>query len=168
MSQRQQSTSEPEGERPRSETQPIAAENSLVAFTTSLTFRTLAGSQTIHVRRNETNEIALARHFGVDIRRIVLQMLNGESCVSVLDPFEIYHDACSPEFRCPPGFMELYRQNLNKVDWSALSGNPGAFDLLAEHLDRVNWNVFSLNSNRGAIAFWSANLFNGIIGKGSP
>jgi hypothetical protein len=129
---------------------------------TSFTFRTLAGTHTIDVRPNETNEAALARHFGVDARRIVLQVLDGEWCVSVLDPFEIHHDSFgSPgghEYRCPPGFIELYRQNLKKLDWSNLSLNPGAFDLLAEHLDKMDSVLFSLNSHPGAVALLAANL----------
>jgi hypothetical protein len=49
-----------------------------------LAFRTLAGTHTIDVRPNETNEAALARHFGVDARRIVLQVLDGEWCAGSL------------------------------------------------------------------------------------
>jgi hypothetical protein len=121
---------------------------------TSFAFRTLAGAQTIDVRPSETREAALARHFGVDARRIVLQQLDGESCVSVLDPFEIHHMRWSPEYRCPPGFMELYRQNLDSVSWSLLSGNPGAFELLAANLDKVN--CAYLSTNEGALDILAA------------
>jgi hypothetical protein len=96
MPKRQQSSSEPDAKRPRSNTHPNNSSQPEVA-STSFTFRTLAGTHTIDVRLNETNEAALARHFGVDARRIVLQQLDGECCVSVLDPFEIYHDRFSPE-----------------------------------------------------------------------
>jgi hypothetical protein len=90
----------------------------------------------------------------VDARRIVLQMLDGESCVSVLDPFEIYHNHRSSGYRCPPGFMELYRQNLDKVSWSCLSTNPGAVDLLAEHLDKVDGHFLRMNPHPGAVAMF--------------
>jgi hypothetical protein len=154
MSKRQQSTSTPINKR----TRLISKQPDVVsspAASTSFTFRTLS---TIEVRPSETREAALARHFGVDTRRIVLQLLGDEWCVSVLEPFDIYHDPQSPGYRCPPGFMELYRQNLDKVDWPALSSNPGAFDLLAEHLDKVNWQRLSYNSHPGAVAMLAANL----------
>jgi hypothetical protein len=153
MPKRQQSASPPRGKRPRPNTQPAA-----VAEPTSFAFRTLAGAQTIEVRPSETREAALARHFGVDARRIVLQVLGDEWCVSVLDPFDIYHDSRSPDYRCSPSFMELYRQNLDKVMWYTLSSNPGAFELLAEHLVKVNWQGLSKNPHPGAVALLAANL----------
>ena len=125
----------------------------------TLTFRTLAGTHTIDVQLDETHERALARHFNVDVRRIVLQMLDDEACVSVLDPFDVYHDVRSPTYRCPPGFLELYQQNLDKVDWSELSDNAGAHELLIEHLDRVNFDRLSRNPHPDVVAVLS-NLYN--------
>ena len=33
----------------------------------------------------------------------------------------------------------LLKQNLDKVDWVRLSGNPNAVHVLAQNLDEVNW-----------------------------
>ena len=100
MPKRQPIASAPKAKRTRSNQQPpVAAVLQVDAPSTSFAFkfRTLAGTHTIDVRHNETNEVALARHFGVDARRIVLQVLDGESCVSVLDPFEIHHHCLDQE-----------------------------------------------------------------------
>jgi hypothetical protein len=131
---------------------------------TPFTFRTLAGTHTIDVRVSSAREAALARFFGVDARRIVLQMLDDEACVMVLEPFYIQHHGWSPEYRSPPGFMDLCRLCVDAFDceeemhWSYISHNPAAFELLAEHLDKVDWKWFSANPHPGAAALLAANL----------
>jgi hypothetical protein len=77
------------------------------------TFRTLAGTQTIDVLPFESVRRALARHFNVPLRNIAINVLDGHSepCV-VIQRAEIHHDPYSENYRCPPGFLELFRQRL--------------------------------------------------------
>jgi hypothetical protein len=82
----------------------------------TFTFRTLAGTHTVEVQPNESDQKAAARLLNVNVRRIVIQTLNDESCV-VIRPAEIYHDPRFASYRCPPGFLDLYRANLDKIDF---------------------------------------------------
>ena len=116
----------------------------------SFTFRTLAGTQSVDVLPHESNQ----RHFGVSPNRIVIETVGDEPCVVVLDP--IKHDPNSAGYRCPPGFLELYQQNLDRVNWAELSGNPGAIDILRANLDKVDWRMLSRNPN--AIDLLTANM----------
>ena len=37
--------------------------------------------------------------------------------------------------------------NMDKLEWSMLSGNPNAIDLLEKNPEKINWRCLSLNSN---------------------
>jgi hypothetical protein len=43
--------------------------------------------------------------------------------------------------------INLFEQNINKIDWYALSKNPNAIELLVKNLDKINWDVLSENPN---------------------
>ena len=46
-----------------------------------------------------------------------------------------------------PNAIHLLEQNLDKVNWSALSHNPNAIHLLEQNMDKIDWDMLSSNPN---------------------
>jgi hypothetical protein len=133
------------------------------ASDSSFSFRTLAGEHTLMLQPNETPEQAVARFLQVDQRRVVLQMLDHEAFVILQPPLEIYHNPRTASYCCPPGFLELYRQNLDKMNhhqWYTLAVNPGVVDLLEENREAIGnlWFRVCGNPNRRVIELIQSSL----------
>jgi hypothetical protein len=41
--------------------------------------------------------------------------------------------------------IRILRENMHKIDWHILSGNPAAIEILKENLDLISWDVLSTN-----------------------
>jgi hypothetical protein len=103
----------------------------------SIKFRTLSGEHCIELLSDETKRQALARYFNVSPKRITIHKVNNQYQVVILEP--IHHKTIDLNYTTPPGYLELYRQNLDKLDWSKLSGNGGAFEILRDNLNKADW-----------------------------
>ena len=55
-----------------------------------------------------------------------------------------------------PNAIKLLEQNLDRVNWGALSLNPNAIPILEKNLDKVHWGELSQNPN--AIPILEKNL----------
>ena len=51
---------------------------------------------------------------------------------------------------------EFINNNIDKLDWSALSNNPNAIHLLEKNIDKIDWK--NLSSNLNAIHLLEKNI----------
>ncbi len=43
--------------------------------------------------------------------------------------------------------INLLKENIDKIDWKKISGNPYAIDILKENIDKINWDMLYYNYN---------------------
>ena len=61
-------------------------------------------------------------------------------------------------YKTNPIIIKLLEQNIDKINWNAISSNSNAVELLAKNMDKIDWDNMMINENMNILYIFEKNM----------